>query len=489
MRTLVALALVLAACGRSDRPSTPAAHGAPSAPQNRDSDPLILRLARSGGVARVSAYPNIDSLVWSAVDAAPAIDRVLGFDDEGGTISFVDSRDRLGRLDLRLGNVTMETSKARLSAIVAADGSTIYAIDAAGTLRRFTPSGDWSFKPPLPARNVFPQVDGSVVLLAGTGDSTVAWRLHPPEARLLDSTRLPAVDRALRTQLGDWIYLSYKGQLVGLRTRTLEAEPPMEFESSVKAMVSTPSGDRLFVVLDSGTTLSVVDRYRRRVSSRVELGGTPEELRIDPLGRYLLVRQAKKDSAWVVDVADGRVVGKVASRWRSDLPFVAPDGRIALAQRSDVVFVDGDSLRESSRVNGGTADIWFGFFWAGFRPRDASLDVSTPLPGSDMIDTTLAPIPPADSLAVATPPADSSALPPAQHGFMVSFAALLSEQRARELAGRIRVRGQAARVTVTVRDGTSIYRVILGPFPSREEAERVGRESGEPSWWVYEGVP
>lgn len=448
----------------------------------------MLRLPRTGGVARVFAYPDLDSLVWSAVDAAPAIDRILGFDEDGGTISFVDARNRPGRLDLRLGNVTMESSRAKLTSISTADGTTIYAIDATGALRRFTPSGDWSFKPPLPARNVFPQSDGSVVLLAEKGDSTVAWRLHPPEPRLLDTTELAAIDRAVRTQLGDRLYLASGRRLVGLRTRTLESVPPLRFATSVRSMVSTPSGDRLFVALDSGTSLSIVDRYRERVSGQIELGGAPEELRIDPLGRYLLVRQAKHDSAWVIGVANGRVVGKVASRWRADLPFVAPDGRIALAERRDVVFVDGDSLRESGRVEGGASDFWYAFLWAGFRPRDASLDVSAPLPGADpFIDSTLVPALPVDTPVVPVTPVDSSAIAPAPHGFLVSFAALLSEGRARDLAAQIRVRNQAARVTVTVRDGTSIYRVILGPYPTREEAERVGRESGQPSWWVYEG--
>jgi cell division septation protein DedD len=76
----------------------------------------------------------------------------------------------------------------------------------------------------------------------------------------------------------------------------------------------------------------------------------------------------------------------------------------------------------------------------------------------------------------------------APRGFVVSFAALLSEQRARDLAAQIKVRGQAARVVGTQREGTTIYRVLLGPFPTRDEAERVGRESGQ-TYWVYEGTP
>jgi len=64
----------------------------------------------------------------------------------------------------------------------------------------------------------------------------------------------------------------------------------------------------------------------------------------------------------------------------------------------------------------------------------------------------------------------------------------LSEQRARELAGQIKVHGQSPRVVPTDRDGTTVYRVLLGPYPTREEAERAGRESGQ-DYWVYKSAP
>jgi cell division septation protein DedD len=73
-------------------------------------------------------------------------------------------------------------------------------------------------------------------------------------------------------------------------------------------------------------------------------------------------------------------------------------------------------------------------------------------------------------------------------GFTVSFAALLVPERARELAAQIRVGSENARVITAMRDGSAIYRVVLGPYPTREEAERVGRESKQ-SYWVYEGGP
>jgi cell division protein FtsN len=72
----------------------------------------------------------------------------------------------------------------------------------------------------------------------------------------------------------------------------------------------------------------------------------------------------------------------------------------------------------------------------------------------------------------------------------VSFAAYLSEASARTRAASISVDGQKARVVAGQTPGTTttVYRVVLGPYPTRAEAERVGRESRE-SFWVYEGNP
>ena len=74
------------------------------------------------------------------------------------------------------------------------------------------------------------------------------------------------------------------------------------------------------------------------------------------------------------------------------------------------------------------------------------------------------------------------------HGWMLSFAAVLSESRARSMAAAVRVDGSTARVQATERDGTTVYRVVAGPFPTREAAEDSGRRSGLP-YWVFEANP
>jgi cell division septation protein DedD len=500
--TWLALALALTACG-SDRGRTPAARDTARATSAtpRGPDELVLRIPRAGGDARVFAYPRLDTVVWNG-DAAPAPARVLAFDEEAGQVSLVDTKGQPVRIDFRQGAASTVT-KSKLTGIASNDGSTIYGIGADGTVQRFaTSSGTWEWKPPVAARAVFPQPDASLLVLGERADRSVVWRVRPPSTRIADSVVLPKVDRALRTQVGDLLFLASEKELTGVRTRTMAPTASVAFDEPVELLAATPSGDRIFVVTANGTAVEIVDRYREQVSGQVALGRHPSDLRMDPLGRYLLARLDGVDSTAVIALGTNQVVGTVATGWRADLPFVAPDGGIALAQGKDVVVTDIESRRAPIRVTGGAADFWYPFRWNGFRPRsgelDQPVDFGQPTDSAALVDSAAAatdttapgatPVPaPVPAPAPAPPPRDTAVRRP-NAGFTVSFAALLVADKARELASQIRVGSENARVVTAVRDGSTIYRVVLGPYPTREEAERVGRESKQ-SYGIYEGGP
>jgi Uncharacterized conserved protein len=485
--TLVTFVTVLAACRGGDRQDTPSTRVTPSAPAARGPDQLVLRVARIGGAARVYAYPKLDTVMWSA-DGAPAPARVLAFDDEAGSIAYVDTKGVPARIDLRQGAATTVT-KTKLTGLASWDGSNIYGISADGGVERYGPNGPWKWKPKLPARAVFPQPDGSVLVLAQRAAGSVVWRVRPPATKIVDSVALGVVNRTLRTQVGDRLYLGSGRELTGVRTKTMQRAAAIELGDDIELIEATPSGDRVFVVSKGSTTVEVVDRYREAMSGKIELGRHADDLRVDPLGRYLLARTEGSDSALVIALGTNRVVGAVATKWREDLPFIAPDGGIALAQGGDVALVDAETLRARSVVRGGAADFWYAFRWTGFRPRDARLDKPVDF-GGPPVDSTLRP---SDSTAVPTDSARATA-PPRDtvvrraSGWTVSFAALLVADKARDLAAQIKVGNEAARVVTAVRDGATIYRVVLGPYPTKDEAERIGRESKQ-SFWVYEGGP
>jgi cell division septation protein DedD len=183
---------------------------------------------------------------------------------------------------------------------------------------------------------------------------------------------------------------------------------------------------------------------------------------------------------------------------------------IALSAGTDVLFVDGESLAERSRVRNGAKDFWHLVYWNGFRPRAAGLDEPVTFAGGaepdsgrpvDSMDSAFAagamtpgdsgaPTPPRPDSASSTPPGATTpqATAPRGAGFMVQFASLLSEDKAREESARITADGKTPRVVSSVRNGATIYRVVLGPYPTKADAERVGRASGH-DFWVFEGAP
>jgi sporulation related protein len=484
---LLALALVLAGCGPADRGNTPAARESASATAaaTRGPDRLVLRVPRAGGEARVYAYPRLDTVLWTG-DATPAIARVLAFDEEAGILSVVDAKGAPARIDFRQG-ASGSVTKTKLTGLASNDGSTVYGLAPDGSVERNALSGSWKWKPPVAARAVFPQPDGSLLVLGEREGGSIVWRLRPPGTTVVDSVVLSKVDRALRTQVGDLLYLASERELTGIRTRTMQRITSVTFDEPVELLAATPSGDRVFVVTTTGTAIQVVDRYRERIGGQIELGRHPSDLRVDPLGRYLLARPEGQDSTVVIALGTNRIVGSIATAWRADLPFVAPDGGIAVEQGKNVIIADGETLRPTVRVDGGAADFWYPFRWTGFRPRaqdlDKPVDFGQPKDSSAAHDST------ADSAAAPppAPPRDTTARKPAA-GYTVSFAALLVPDKARDLAAQIRVGNENARVVVAMRDGSAIYRVVLGPYATRDEADRIGRESKQ-SYWIYEGGP
>ena len=504
MRILPALVLVLAACDASDRREEPS--GGPAAtvaaPQSRDQ--LLLRIARRGGPARVYSWPGLDSVVWRASVTTPAATQALGFDQEAGTFAFLDTRNVPRFLDLRSG--TTPAGVQALKGVTSRDASTVYGIANDGSVIRATPgmigSNAWKYKPPARASAVFPQPDGSILVVGDRPKSLAVCHIYPPDRQVVDSAALPLSRQAVPIQVGDRLYLPVDSGLVGLRGRDLALVPAIELDDPVTALIATPSGDRMFVASDSSSEIQVVDRYREEVTGSIELPGQPSALRMDPLGRYLLVRAASGDSIWVIALGTNRLMGGLKSTWRADLPAVTPDGAVAVVDGRNVSIVDAQTLRPRASVPGGGDDFWFFFEWTGFRPRAAGIDEPVTFEGIGVMDSTpimdttwadsLMRMPPVVPLLPptgdTTSTRDSAAAPRGPTGFTVSFAALLDQTKAREMADAIRVDGRTAHVVPAVREGVTIFRVVLGPYSTRADADRAGRTSGRP-YWVYEGPP
>ena len=524
VRTLLASALLLLACGGSDRPSSMPEGGANSGIKGGP-DQVVLRASRHGGVVSAYPYPGLDTVLWKSSSRVPALDRVIAFGGEDGYLAAIDSSGAGVRVDLRAGTVTRLSGKDVFS-MSSADGSDVYALSAAGEIKRQAPNGgDWSFSPDLPAQAIFAQSDGSLIAAGARGNRILVWRVRPPGQEIVDTLSLDlggadtSLSRALSAtagMIGDRVFFGGNTSVVAIRTRDLAPVLQVKIGAPIAAIAATPSGDRLFVAPSEQARLRVVDRFQEGVTGDIKLPAAATALRMDPLGRLLLVHGGG-DNVFVVSLATDEVIGSVHSSWRGDLPLVMPDGRLALVVGDDVLFVSSASLREESRVKLGAGDFWYVLMWNGFRPRAAGLDepvrfrrgtpresvepVDTPsyvdsarssgsAAGNLMSDTT------GSASNGATMPASPPLAPPSRRAspvtrdsvFTVSFAALLDEAAAKSLASRIRVGERAARVISTTRAGKTLFRVVLGPYSTRAEADRVGKSSGQ-SYWVFEGSP
>ena len=226
-----------------------------------------------------------------------------------------------------------------------------------------------------------------------------------------------------------------------------------------RAVVFSPSGHRLYVAQRAAPGLAVIDRFTRQELDGVALPGPASTIRLDPFGRWLLARPAVGDTAWVVDLPIKSLRGALATSWHSDLPTVAPDGTLLLRQGADVAAFRPDSLRESGRVTGGGTDFWVATTWT---PRGAYH---------------------ADAVAgIASTQASDSAGP--EGPLYVQVSVSQNQVWSQEMAQQLTRAGLGAKVLppVTADDG---YRVVLGPYPTRAQAEAIGRKLGRP-FWIYQ---
>jgi hypothetical protein len=178
-------------------------------------------------------------------------------------------------------------------------------------------------------------------------------------------------------------------------------------------------------------------------------------LRLDPLGRWLLARPALGDSAWIVDLPIKRHTGGIATTWQADLPAISPDGVLLYRRGDDVIALRPDSLTETGHVDRGAADLWVLSSWL---PRGTAVAAT------------------ADALAADTVGAEG----PLYVQVSTSKNAEWSGRLAQDLARA----GLAARVLPPQgpEDG---YRVVLGPYATRAQAEATGRKLGRP-FWIYQ---
>ena len=450
-KTIVLVAASLAACGQgpelatNDAPTS--SKGVPGA--------SVLRIPREGGVARLYRVESLDSAAWKPADKLPPVERPLGADPEQGLVFLVDRKNNVVAVDLDTRRVRTYLENIRY-ATVGPDGA-LYAVDTANSVVQLVRRTPVRFRSKLqgkPARLHGTMEGGLVVQLAG----------DKPALEYLGSDQAPSSTPLPKGQLAS----SFLGDLVAVAADTAvvlyapqrKTEPrSIPIAGDARAVMFSPSGHRIYVAQAAGPLL-VLDRFDGALLSEIELPGPARELRGDMFGNWILVRPEEGDSIWVIDVGTGKHVGSAAGRWTEDLPAVAPPHTLLVRRGTDLAGLDlsAPGLPEIGRVKGGAADFWLPIAWQPAQEAELPFE--------------------ADSAALAA--ADTG---PARPSVYLQVSSSQNPAWANELSGKLGAAGLPASVLTPRRPG-EVYRVVLGPYATREQAEATGRKIGMPSFIV-----
>jgi sporulation related protein len=448
---LAATALVVAACGKgpdlaSNRPAS-ASRGLNTV--------SVLRIPRDGGMARLYSVPALDSAAWKPADKLPAIERPIGAAPEQGLVFVLDRKNNVAALDLDTRRVRNYLENARY-ATLGPDGA-LYVVDTASSVVQLVRRAPVRFRSKL---------QGKPIELYGTMDGALLARLggKQPALEYLGSDQAPTSTsipegQIAATFLGDVVAVAADSAVVLYAPQRKSEPQSIPVSGSAKAVLFSPSGHRLYVARATAPLL-VLDRFEGTPLREIELPGPAKELRGDLYGNYILARPEVGDSVWVIDVGSGRYLGATAARWTADLPAVAPPHTLLVRRGADVAGLDvsASGFTELGRVEGGAADFWLPIAWSPAKEPELPFE--------------------ADSATLAT--SDSG---PPRPTVYLQVSSSQNPTWANELSDKLSAAGLPASV-LPPRRPEEVFRVVLGPYATREQAMETSRKIGMPSFIV-----
>jgi len=414
----------------------------------------VIRIPREGGLARLYRVPALDSAAWKLTERLPPVERTIGADPEQGLVFVLDRKNNVVAVDLDTRRIRTFLENVRY-ATLGPDGA-LYAVDTGSAVVQLVRRTPVRFRSKL---------QGKPAELHGTMDGALLARLagNRPALEFLGSdqapTSIPVPDGDLASSfIGDEVAVAADSAVI-LYTPNQKSKPRViPIEGDARAVLFSPSGHRLYVAR-AAAPLLILDRFEGTKLREIELPGPAKGLRGDLYGSWLLVQPESADSVWVIDIGTGKYLGAAAARWSDDLPAVAPPHTLLVRRGSDVVALDlgQKGFAEVGRVQGGAGDFWLPLNW--HPPQEGEI------PGeADSSDTS----------------ADSASGRPTVY---LQVSSSQNPTWATELSEKLRAAGLPAAV-LTPRRADEAYRVVLGPYATREQAEETGRKLGMPSFIV-----
>ncbi len=469
---LLLLTLFLAGCGAPGRDARRGS-GADSvlAEGLRTVPAVAYRVPRAGGQIAVYTLPGLDTTPWGGGRTGGARGAVAT-DLIGRRLLYHDSSGAVAAFDLVALRERQAARRASLTAL-GPDGS-LLAVDSSGGVSESQPWGlrTWSGTLGRGVRDVFAGPGQQLIAVrGGRGDSLL---FVSRESGVTAAAAAPESAARAAARDGDAVAFATAEGVTVFEEREMDEPWSVRLAGGPVAVTFSPSGHRLYVALRDRRELAVIDRFNRTERGAVSLPGPARALRFDPWGRVLLVQPADDSTlTWVVGMARGGLIGRLATRWASDLPTVSESGVLLARQSGAVVARDAVTLDSLGAVPGGAGDTWFAGRWVA---RSA-----TAATRSEVAERRGASAPPPERGSAARPePGAPAAAPAATPAFYAQLMATRDEAAAREAA---RALGRGVLV-VAPRPNDDMWRVMAGPFRSREAADSAGRAIGRAYWVV-----
>ena len=412
---------------------------------------VAIRLPAKGGVPQLYRLPRLTPVEGVLKGRLPPVERVIGLDPESEFLFVSTAKHELLALDLGSGRVdTVATGIAQ--AALGPDG-TLYAVDTTRRVVSLSRRTRFAWPQALSAlpRDLFGATDQHLVGVIPQDRLLVAAADQPPTVR-----PIAAGGDVAATRWGDLVAVASDSGVTFYDPLGRRNPAFVRLAEAPRALAFSPSGHRIYVARRNVPGLAVVDRFERKELDGVALPGPVAALRLDPLGRWLLARPTVGDSAWIVDLPIKQHTGIVPTRWQADLPAISPDGVLIYRRRDEVLAVRPDSLTEVGKVAHGAGDLWVLTTWL---PRG--------VPAS-----------------VASARSDSAAEGGSEGPLYVQVSTSQNPEWSGHLADDLSRAGMNARVLPPQHPDDG-YRVVLGPFTSRAQAEATGRRLGRP-FWIYQ---
>jgi hypothetical protein len=420
----------------------------------------LLRLVAAGGTAELYRVPRLEGWGWRSAAPLPPLRRAIGADLDLGVVYALGTKNEVVAFDLLTARPRPQLAAGIRDVAVGPDGS-LFTVDDSLRVVQFLRRNPVRFQSRLTTRpRDLYGTRGSALLAVSAGQGTTLTVLHSDDQPV--RVPLPAGD-ATSTYWGDLLAVAADTAVVLLDPDQPDRTTSIPVSGHARAVLFSPSGHRFYVARREGAVL-VFNRFTREQLGEIKLPGAAASLRSDPFGRWLMVHPSTSDSLWLVDLARNRYVGGFKADWAPDLPTVTNQQVLLLKQSADVIAYDltQNQLPETGRVKGGAGDFWLPLAWT---PETGTASIGPEVAAGDSLPT--------DSTGGRV-----------DNRVYLQVSSSQNKAWSTELARQLEQQGLPASV-MDPHSPDEGFRVVLGPYPTREAAESTGRRLGRP-FFIYQ---